>query len=72
MTEYYFYKAHQNIYPRPALPNVKIVNNHFRYENEAPYEDIEKYDLRFVDRCTVDELFDKHLNRMGDADANEE
>lgn len=61
MTKLYFYKAHQNIHPRPVLQNVKIISNHFGYLNEPPYKDIEKYDLRFVDRCTIDELFDKYF-----------
>lgn len=61
MTKYNWYKAHQNIYPRPVLQSVKIISNHFGYSNEPPYEDIEKYDLRFVDVCTTDELFDKYF-----------
>ena len=61
MTKLFFYKAHQNTYPVPKLSDVKIVSNHFGYEEEPPYADIEKYDLRFVDRCTIDELFDKYF-----------
>ena len=61
MTKLYFYKAHQNTYPIPKLPDVKIISNHFGYEEEPTYEDIEKYDLRFIDRCTLDELFDKYF-----------
>lgn len=61
MTKYNWYKAHQNYYPRPRLTDVKIVSDRFGYKTEPPYEDIEKYDLRFVDRCTTDELFDKYL-----------
>lgn len=61
MTKYYWYQAHQNIYPRPQLADVKIVGNHFGYTEEPPYKDIEKYDLRFVDKCTLDELFDKYF-----------
>lgn len=61
MTKLYFYKAHQNTYPKPQLTDVKIISNHFGYKTEPPYKDIEKYDLRFVDRCTLDELFDKYF-----------
>ena len=61
MTKRYWYKAHQNTHPRPRLTDVKIVSNHFGYKDEPPYKDIEKYDLRFVDRCTIDELFDKYF-----------
>ena len=63
MTKRYWYKAYQNTHPRPRLTDVKIVSNHFGYSKEPPYEDIEKYGLRFVDRCTTDELFDKVLLR---------
>lgn len=61
MNNYNWYRAHQNVYPRPQLLDVKIVSNHFGYKSEPPYEDIEKYDLRFVDHCSLDELFDKYF-----------
>lgn len=61
MTKRYWYKVHQNTHQRPQLPDAKIVSNHFGYLKEPPYTDIEKYDLRFVDYCTTDELFDKYF-----------
>ena len=61
-----WYKMHN--YPRPEeykmIDNcVKVVSNHCGFlEGHGPgYSDIELFDLRYIDTCTMDELFDKYF-----------
>lgn len=59
-TEYNWYKAHQNVTSK--IPTgAKRINDHLGYISEPPYEHVEEYDLRYVDKCTMDELFDRYF-----------
>lgn len=53
--EYYWYRASS----RP--PADKFVNNFYGFKEKQEYMQCELYDLRIVDRCTLDELFDKYF-----------
>lgn len=39
----------------------KQVGEHYGYKDEPTYEVIEKFDLRFIDKCTLDDLFDRYF-----------
>ena len=61
MTERNWFQAHQNHNPQPKINNVKIVSNHWGFEDAPSYEQVETYELRYVDTCTTDELFDRYF-----------
>jgi hypothetical protein len=61
-----WYKVHN--YPSvehyaPIVNCVKHVSGHCGFvEGRGPsYSDIELFDLRYIDTCTIDELFDKYF-----------